>query len=557
MTRKKIKPRVAVLDVETDPFLHGRKPEPFAAGFYDGEIYQDFWGPDCIRALNHFLERQEQPYLIYAHNGGKFDFFYFIELGLVSNPVSIINGRVVKIGLGQHELRDSFAIIPVALAAYQKEQIDYEKFEASERIMHRKEILHYLATDCENLYELVSAFVGRFGTMLTVGSTAIKELEQLHPLRRGNERHDTLFRPYYYGGRVSVFEPGLLQGNFTIYDVNSMYPHVMRNRRHPYGQQYMTFDNPILDRLGNIEGYVNRPYFAEIEATNRSALPTRTKTGLTFDQPDGLFYACSHEIIAGLRHKLLDVHAIRRAYLPMSIISFDSFVDKFIAEKIAAKLGKDKIAELFAKFMLNSAYGKFGQNPAHYFDYYIKRYNEKIPSKEWEMHMDYGEWEIWRKPTPKPRYFDVAIAGSITSASRTVLLDAIQVALRVVYCDTDSNIAEGLPLPLSETELGAWKVEATGSILGIAGKKLYALFKDARTVARVRRMRRGPARRALIHELEALKHIKTASKGADLDPIDILDLAEGGTVTWDKAAPTFKLGQDEPAWISRNITRTA
>lgn len=524
-----------MLDLETDPFLYGRKPEPFAAGFYDGATYWDYWGADCVAALASYLEFRPDPLLIYAHNGGRFDFFYFVEAGLVNDPIMIINGRLVKLGLGIHELRDSFAIIPVALKEYEKTKIDYDKFEADKRERHKPEILSYLRDDCLSLYKIVSAFVERFGPMLTVGGTAIKELAKFHKIIRGDAAHDALFRPFYYGGRVSVFEPGLHFSpvkKFKSFDVNSMYPFVMKNFLHPHGKQYLHFDHTPIDAWGNLQGYQGRPYFAIINAVNRQALPTRTNTGLTFDQEKGEFLACSHEIRTALKHGLLDIIKVKRAWLPLRLISFDRYVDYWMAEKIEGKNQGDRLRELFAKFLLNSAYGKFGQNPAHYYDYKIKRACEKIRGREWLLHMDYGEWEIWRKPAPKPRYFDVAVAASITSAARAVLLDALQSASRPMCCDTDNVICEGLDVPLSDTVLGAWKVEATGDRLGLAGKKMYALFSGRQCV-------------------------KMASKGADLDPLDILALAKGEAVIWLQDAPTFKLGRPDPAFIDRVLSRTA
>lgn len=552
MTKKKAPPRVAVIDGESDPFLYGRKPQMFAWGFYDGVTYQDFWGTNfCTDQLIEYLERIDEPLMIYAHNGGKFDFMYLVERGAVNNPIMLINGRLVKVGIGKHELRDSFSIIPVALKQIgKKEKIDYEKFEESRRERHRAEILHYLAVDCEELYKVVSAFHTRFGPMLTVGSTAIKELDKLHPIRRGDERHDALFRPFYYGGRVSVFEPGVHKGNFKVHDVNGMYPAVMRNSRHPYGTKYLTLNSPELDALGNIPGFEGRPYFAELECDNRAALPVRTKDGLSFDQTSGSFLACSHEIRVGLKHKLIDIHRVNKAWVPLSLISFGEFVDYWAAEKAAGKIEKNKTRELFAKFMSNSSYGKFGQNPAHYYDYYIKKFDAKIPSREWELHIDYGEWEIWRKPSPKHRYFDVAIAASITSAARAELLDAIMNARRPMYCDTDSNIGEGLDgVALSDTQLGAWKLEAEGVLLAIAGKKMYALFNRDKGIKGCDKQCTGemPCKRCGC--------VKMASKGADLEPADILALARGKTIVWRKAAPTYRLGAPV-TFIERHINRT-
>lgn len=564
MTKKKKPPRLAVIDAETDPFLYGRKPQVFAWGFFDGETYQDFWGTHyATDQLAQYLERYPEPLMIYAHNGGKFDFFYLIERGLVSNPIMLINGRVVKVGLFHHELRDSYSIIPVSLsAAGDKLKIDYEKFEESRREKHKAEILHYLAKDCEALYKLVAAFHGRFGPMLTVGSTAIKELGKLHPIRRGDEAHDERFRPFYYGGRVSVFEAGILEGAWHVYDVNSMYPHVMRNFSHPYGQKYLQLENTSIDHLGNIEGYPKRTYFAEIEATNRGALPSRLPDSLDFDCPEGKFYACSHEIRVALKHGLIDIHKVERAWVPLSLIKFDTFVDTFSAEKIAAKASGDKISELFSKFMLNSAYGKFGQNPAHYYDWSILQASERSKwlkarkDEAWEMAYDYGAWEIWRKPSPKPRYFDVAIAGSTTSGGRSILLDAFQVAARRAYGDTDSIICEGLyAVKHDGSQLGAWKLEAQGDLLAMAGKKMYALF-DTR-IAKLKSCRdaRGVERCDGTMPCPRCGCVKMASKGADLEPADIYQLARGASIEWHKPSPTFKLG-GEPVWIDRVLQKT-
>lgn len=551
MTKRKAK-RIGVIDFETDPFLYGRSPEPFCGGFYDGETYHDIWSADCVTLMYDWLQLREEKYLLFAHNGGKFDFFFFVELGLVSDPLMIIASRMVKLGLGKHELRDSYSIMPFALDKYKKTEIDYDKFERSEREKHKAEIRAYLRDDCVNLFELVNAFVNRFGPMLTVGATSIKELGKLHPIRRGNATHDAEYRPFYMGGRVSAFEPGTHKGAFKIYDVNSMYPFVMRSELHPYGQDYVTMSRDIkIDSWGNIAGYPRRPYFARIIADNNGALPVRiTKgknQGLNFDVKHGEFLACAHEIRTALKYDLIKIHRVISAAIPLNVIRFDTFVDTFVAEKIAAKIAGDKITEIFTKYVVNSAYGKWGQNPAHYYDYKIKRYDARI-GQEWELLIDFGEWEIWRKPTPKPRFFDVAIATSITSASRAVLLDALMRAVRPLYCDTDSIICESLNVKLSDTELGAWKLEATGTHLGIAGKKLYALYN--------RDPRPCPTDCKDGHPCKACGCQKMASKGANLAPYDIFRLARGEMVTYRRDSPTFRLGAPT-LFIERDINRTA
>jgi hypothetical protein len=73
--------KLAVIDAETDPFRYGRKPEAFAWGFYDGETYVDFWGADSTLKLMNYIAALREPHVIYAHNGGKFDFFYLLPWG--------------------------------------------------------------------------------------------------------------------------------------------------------------------------------------------------------------------------------------------------------------------------------------------------------------------------------------------------------------------------------------------------------------------------------------------------------------------------------------------
>jgi hypothetical protein len=83
------KRKLLVIDFETDPFLHDRLPIPFAWGAYDGDNYWHDWIPRawetprlCARTLVDFLKAQAAEgisYIIYAHNGGKFDFLFFLD----------------------------------------------------------------------------------------------------------------------------------------------------------------------------------------------------------------------------------------------------------------------------------------------------------------------------------------------------------------------------------------------------------------------------------------------------------------------------------------------
>ncbi len=534
-SKKKPKKKLAVLDFETDPFKFGRIPKPFACDLYDGETHNMFWGKNCVEALALFLENSDTEYLIYAHNGGKFDFFFLLIEGYIENPVRIINGRLVKAAMGKHELRDSYAIIPVPLKSYQKDEIDYEWFEEKERQKHKKIINEYLQSDCVYLYELVSAFVDRFGLKLTIGSTAMQKLNELHPFAKTNESHDEKFRPFYFGGRVECFKTGIHNGEYEVDDVNSMYPYVMKEYDHPTGNGYLITDNTkwINLKTGELNGiFKNKPYFIHFTGKNRGALPTRTKTGLDFNIPEGEFFACGHEIKVALKYNLIDINEVHSLYIPNNTIKFGNYVDTYVEEKIKCQKDNDKVGTIFAKLLLNSAYGKFGQNPNNYMDYAIRMAGQPIPSYNdgWQLFADYKSFEIWEKPSESKTYFDVAVAASITSAARSVLLEAMQKTKGLLYCDTDSLICESFEGERDNHKLGAWKKEATGNSIAIAGKKLYALFDNEECV-------------------------KLATKGVRLEPNDIVRVAKGEVVLWENAAPSFSL-MGEATFIKREVRKT-
>ncbi len=529
--KKKPERKIAVIDFETDPFLHGRVPKAFAAGFYDGETYKEFWGDDCADNLIRFLNGLESEYFIYAHNGGKFDFYYLFDY--LENPLKIIGGRIVQAGLGKHILRDSFAILPIPLAAYEKDEIDYACFEADKREENKEDILHYLAKDCEYLYKLVRAFVDRFGPRLTIGGTAIKQLMEIHPVAKQSQGHDERFRPFYYGGRCQAFETGIIKGRFKVFDVNSMYPGVMKNYQHPVGRFYASSSRG-LSKTGDAIGFGKRPYFARIIANNRGALPMRCKNeagieSLNFEIPNGEFFATSHEIRVALKYKLIDILEVKELLIPAQTINFADFVDKFYAERQEAKKQGDKANDIFSKLILNSAYGRMAINPINFFDWHIAYFGGEIP-EGFQPYENRGDLWIYRKPaTITPQSFhDVAVAASITGAARATLLEALALAKRPLYCDTDSIICEKFAGDIDPSRLGAWKEEAELTSIAIAGKKLYAGF-------------------------DGKECVKLASKGVRLSAAEIVRVCQGASIEWANMAPSFSLSGTK--FVRRKVTR--
>jgi hypothetical protein len=115
--RRKPKPIIATFDAETDPFDGQSLIEPFCFGCAwinpeNGQKkYIEFWGDDCVLNFVGWLETMP-PMILYAHNGGKFDFMFMLDH--ISKPF-LIGSRIVKAKIHHHEIRDSYSILPVSL----------------------------------------------------------------------------------------------------------------------------------------------------------------------------------------------------------------------------------------------------------------------------------------------------------------------------------------------------------------------------------------------------------------------------------------------------------
>lgn len=529
---KESKKRLAIVDTETDPFAKGFVVKPFTLGFFDGETYVDFWGDDCVQQFFDHLATLDTEYIIYAHNGGKFDFFFFLPFLAPGQTPLIMNGRLVKIQFGKQEFRDSFAIIPQALSAYKKDDVDYSTFTRDRREHHKDAILAYQKTDCVYTYELIRGFHDMFGDKLTIASASLPMLNSMHGFQRiRSEVMDARFREYYYGGRNQCFETGVLKprpgARFQMIDRNSMYPAVMRDELHPISSS-ARLQTAIDDDTD----------FACIVARNDGALCIRDEWGgLDFTVKHGTFYATIHEIRAGLDTGTLRIDRVKHAWAFDRKASFGEFVDRFYRLRLGAKASGDKVRDILYKFALNSGYGKFALNPRKFKQWMmtVDEIAEPMRSPEcpegWKLETSSGDIFIWSRPSPRRTgFYNVATAASITGAARANLLRNLALSTRPVYCDTDSILCEAFRGDLNETELGGWKLEATGDTAAIAGKKLYALFDQEEV-------------------------LKKASKGVNLTALDIMEVCKGREITYENPVPNFQL-DGSAKFVTRRINKT-
>lgn len=510
---------IAVIDLETDPFEFGKMIYPFLGGYYDGSHFKPFWSENCVQQMVDWLLKLPTGQIIYAHNGGRFDFFYFLKH--IEKSLRIVNNRIIQAFLGKHELRDSFAIMPFPLETYRKTEIDYNKFKRPVREKHKQEIIAYLKDDCVDLHTLCVAFHNEFSDNLTIGSAALKQLRKFHKFDSGNGEYDGKLRTqFYFGGRNQCFKTGVIDTPVKIYDVNSMYPHVMDSFLHPVSTGIYRKSTKITDETA----------FVICKGTNFGAFPIRQDdNSLDFTQTRGTFYTTIHEFLASQDTKMFRCDKIIETLAFKRRESFSDFVHHFYNARAVAKQNNDKIRTIFYKFVLNSAYGKFAQNPENYAEWYITELGELPPQfhkckpscdpecrQLWTPAFMCDDYLIWSRPLIELRYYNVATGASITGAARAVLMRGIAKARNPLYCDTDSIICSSLDAEISESKLGAWKLESEGTRAAICGKKLYAIY-DSSGVC-----------------------IKKAHKGAKLNGDQILSIARGAEVISRNEVPAFK-----------------
>jgi hypothetical protein len=562
MPRKRAAPAIGTIDCETDPFEPGITVTPFLWGIYlwDGS-YHEF---DTVEAVADFIADKEL--ILYAHNGGKFDYHFLRKYIESDDPISIIAGRVARCKIGLCELRDSLNLFgQTKLSDFAKTEIDYRKLKADVRAKHMPEIRTYLKSDCVNLFELVSKFIENYGMQFTQAGAAMKYWKKKHAPRQeiphSSPAFYQRFAPFYFGGRVQCFAHGHAKAKFKVIDINSAYPRAMMDK-HPYSV------NPLMvSDLPKDENSIGQ-CMIELDAVSKGALPLRADDGSLFfpeDESRVRRYHCTGwEYLAGLETNTLQPHNIVSVYLFGEPVDFGSYITEFFNLRKDAKAAGDKAQDIFAKIFMNGLYGKFASNPTKYDEFVLSDADSQAYQK-WIAagYVNQGEWgerSMLVRPLPesKHRYYNIATGASITGWVRAFLWRSLLKTSNPLYCDTDSIAAEDVGALDLGKELGQWKHEADCDEYAIAGKKLYAFHIEGRErplhIKKQMPLHTDDARRA---SWKTDKDCwKIACKGSDLTPAEIIAASMGETIKHTAQVPNFSIHRNEIRYINRDVRST-
>jgi hypothetical protein len=513
-----------------------------------GDDYHQF--ETAHDAIGFLAGRKE---IVYAHNGGKFDYHYLRDYINTGEPISIIGGRLAKFRIGECEFRDSMNILPVSLATFKKDKADYSTFEKEERDKphNREAIEKYLRSDCQYLHELISAHREENGIVLTQAGASMRawaKLSGISPPKQSGAAYN-LYKPYYYGGRVQCFEQGVQYKPFKLIDINSAYPFAMLSA-HPF--------SPMGNRDKKLppDGALHKCLIT-LTCTARGCFPFRfgpdpTKGDLYFPHDEKTirrYHITGYEFIAALEYDAIkNIHIEAVHYFEQSV-KFEEFILQNWDRRSRAKAEGNKALDIIIKLLMNSLYGKFASDYAKYRDYLLAHI-EDVPNYELQGYIRDADWGAARfllaRPIPetKHRFYNIATAASITGYVRAMLFRALAQCDGPIYCDTDSiACVDSCDLPLGDG-LGAWKHEGDFDAFAVAGKKTYGFHKA------------GQPETLEKDDKGQYVNYKIACKGVALTPHELWQAASGAEVLYKPQVPTYSVKRQTPLFIDRRVNLT-
>ena len=272
----------------------------------------------------------------------------------------------------------------------------------------------------------------------------------------------------YYGGRTEAFCRGLIK-DYNYYDVNSLYPFVMKDHNYPDpNTKRITYKN-TMRYIQKYEGISKVNVILDKEIT--PILPYRFETKLIFPTGEWTAWYSHAEIRKAITLGYKFPKVWKTYYYKKTCQPFNSYITDLYKKRLEHK-AEGSVVEMVDKLLMNSLYGKFGQK-------FINRDNwlpfthtlEELNKLKWFERV--GDFIRIKKDFTEPADFCIPIwALYVTAYARMHLYDLI-VKTNPAYVDTDSLITQ--TEMKTGKELGELKQEFKISHGIICKPKMYAL----------------------------------------------------------------------------------
>jgi hypothetical protein len=456
-----------------------------------------------INRIASITRQNSSAKTIYFHNLGRFDGIFILKHLSLYHPNYTVtplmrNSTLYEIAVYSKQkrllftFRDSLHLLPGKLddlAANlcpnlgSKGSIPYEDIKIDNLRTNKKSLLDYMKQDILLLGGIMQSFQGIYYkeyqadivNKLTTASLALSLFrekyydDKKHSIHIPNQNEDSFIRRGYYGGHTDAYTP--IGTNLYYYDVNSLYPFVMKEFSMPGGTPvwHSDLESMTLDSMfGFIEAYVECP-----KSIKKPFLPYReNKEGtLLFSTGSfvGVYYSEELKYARDLGYTIIPICG----YLFEEMESpFKDYVNSlFESRSKAKKIGNNALSYVY-KILMNSLYGRFGINPQSTKTEMCNQSRRDILFRRDEfideviIREDLYMVTYLTNPGKGPSYWDppknsaVQIAAAITACARIYMYKYIS-REDCFYTDTDS-IVLGNPLPpedVSSTVLGKFKLE--------------------------------------------------------------------------------------------------
>lgn len=487
-----------VLDIETRGL--SPRPENFIFGIiYNKEGYTLLKSPK--EAINEISKRKYRNKKIFAHNG-EFDFSgIFGNIILNVDNSAVFNGKFIMAKYMNTTLCDSMNILPTSvkklgdMLGLPKLDIEDEYLKGDGKIKVTEKMIEYCKRDCEIVHTSLSNIFNMVGSIkLTLASLSIYYFRKdfLEHDIVYNQLNDEFFKSYY-GGRNEAFYIGEVKAD--VYDINSLYPHIMTVTRFPDFKNLRKYVNVQNRYALNIIKRKEGLFFGTVfhPESYVGYLPKKAQSGkLLF--PHGRYkgHFNFNELRFAIEHGGVEIVECEYLIYSSAIESpFISYINELYGLRLKTENG---FLKYLYKLFMNALYGKFAMRKKYKTTYYhqipyddimmLKSKNEYYELKLFSAKRD-DCYLITENKHADKSYFSIAtVASYITSAARVELLKGILANKEnLYYCDTDSifvsmGAVKGIKIGSS---LGEWKKEDK-TVTEIRGLKNYSTKEDGKKI---------------------------------------------------------------------------
>lgn len=539
-------PDFAVFDIEANYWK-----ELVVVGHYDGKKFSHFGTMlEYLIWLTDIREDGSIPddLTLFAHNGGCYDFNFVLQciireegrkyfriknvLPRGSSFLCIEIQRIYKSKWQTEEgptltLRDSLAFLPFSL----RQLTDSFKTECAkgewdhDNVVKTRDdplLLEYLRGDCVGLYQVLEKYfnwplIKQSGVKYTIASQALAVFRTTLKDRivGCGGKVDEFVRKAYFGGRTEVFKPYFISNNETYFDekllnekpdewekliqksedkiscwdVNSLYPSVMRDFEYPTTFKKWTHKyDPNSFGFWEAEVEVPKDMYVpplgtlihidrETKEVTKVSDSSQGKLIFPTGKFSGVWTTIELEYARSIGVKI--VRTGRGAIFENGGYIFKDFINELYEMRLKAE--KDSVDSFICKLIMNSSYGRFGLNLDRE-SLVIDEGQEGVTESAYEFETGEvidGKPVMFRFVKEKKRiqsFTNVAIAAWVTALARIRMhKQYMKYQSNLYYTDTDSIfVKHDSSMPDSKL-LGEFKYEYSAMEGCFLLPKTYAL----------------------------------------------------------------------------------